>query len=62
MLFIPYNKTWHSLDCCRLNGRDIIAYKLHVMILRFTVLFVLLIINETVYVVVVVVGSQPAEA
>ena len=48
MLFIPYNKAWHSLDCCRLNGRDIIAY----MLLRFTVLFVLLIINETVYVVV----------
>ena len=41
-------KAWHSLDCCRLNGRDIIAY----MLLRFTVLFVLLIINETVYVVV----------
>ena len=48
MLFIPYNKAWHSLDYCRLNGRDIIAY----MLLRFTVLFVLLIINETVYVVV----------
>ena len=56
MLFIPYNKAWHSLDCCRLNGRDIIAY----MLLRFTVLFVLLIINETVYV--VVYRSQLAEA
>ena len=31
-----------------MNGRDIIAY----MLLRFTVLLVLLIINETVYVVV----------
>ena len=30
----------HSLDCCRLNGRGIIAY-----ILRFIVLLVLLIIN-----------------
>ena len=38
----------HSLDCCRLNERGIIA--LHVMILRFTVLFVLLIINEAVHV------------
>ena len=38
----------HSLDCCRLNERAIIA--LHVMILRFTVMFVLQIINEAVHV------------
>ena len=55
MLFMPYNITGHSLDCCRLNGRDIMAY-----IMTFTVLFVLLIINEAVCV--VVERSQPAEA
>ena len=28
MLFMPYNITGHSLDCCMLNGRDIMAYNL----------------------------------
>ena len=49
MLFMPYI-TGHSMDCCRLDGRGIIAYMLCYDVLRFC-LFTR-IINETVCVVV----------
>ena len=51
MLFMPYI-TGHSLDCCRLNGRGIIAYMLCYDVLRSVCFTILDVINETVCVVV----------